>query len=74
MCTRVLAPGFALLTQHRASSQILFGTATPDMQPEFEGALLKCGRHSLSLSIGSSAAFRAALEELGATYSLQQSP
>lgn len=46
MCTRILAPGFTLLTQHRASSQILLGTATPDTQPEFEGSLLKCGRHS----------------------------
>lgn len=53
MCTRVLAPGFTLLTQHRASSQILFGTATPDMQPKFGGGLLKCGRHSLSLPIWS---------------------
>ena len=53
MCTRILAPGFTLLTQHRASSQILFGTATPDTQPEFEGGLLKCGRHSLSLPIWS---------------------
>lgn len=53
MCTRVLAPGFTLLTQRRASSQILFSTATPDMQPEFEGGLLKCGRHSVSLPIWS---------------------
>lgn len=48
MCTRLLAPGLTLLTQHRASSQILCGTATPDTQPEFEGSLLQCGRHSLS--------------------------
>lgn len=53
MCTRVLAPGFTLLAQHRASSQILFGTATPDTQPEFEGGLLKCGRHGLPLPIWS---------------------
>lgn len=53
MCTRVLAPGFTLLTQHRASSQILFRTATPDTQPEFEGGLLKCGRHSFPLPIWS---------------------
>lgn len=53
MCTRLLALGLTLLTQHRASSQILCGTATPDTQPEFEGGLLKCGRHSLSLPIWS---------------------
>lgn len=53
MCTRVLAPSFPLLTQHRASSQSLLGTATPDMQPKFGGGLLKCGRHSLSLPIWS---------------------
>lgn len=72
MCTRVLAPGFTLLTQHRASSQILLGTATPDTQPVFEGGLLKCGRHIPVFLFGTrpvglgplSAACRAALGEL----------